>query len=90
MRHICHVEGRINVSVVPLQDEHMYHLRGDTAMTEQKKTHPQYAKELKYGNTVVRIAKPDPVDENQKQKILMDYHQAGWAILGELLTKNDK
>lgn len=39
------------------------------------------------GQTTVYIIAPPPMTEEEKQKVLRDYHNAGWAIIKSLHAK---
>lgn len=44
-------------------------------------------KTYKLGKTTVHIVPPPPMTKEQIEKVLDDYHRAGWAIIYELVSK---
>jgi hypothetical protein len=44
----------------------------------------KYAATYKFGNTTVNIVEPPPISEEEKQKIIHDFHLAGWAAWNSL------
>ncbi|QEK12121.1 cell division protein FtsZ [Crassaminicella thermophila] len=49
----------------------------------------KYAKTYKFGNTTVKIVAPPPKKKEEIEKILVEYHQAGWDIIEELLVNGE-
>lgn len=56
--------------------------RGDTSMSDQN-----YAMTKKYGNTTVHFVAPSPLTHEEEEKILNEFHYAGWAIWNSLSTE---
>ncbi|QZY56991.1 hypothetical protein [Crassaminicella profunda] len=42
-----------------------------------------------FGNTTVHIIGPPPMTEEEIEKVLDEYHRAGWAIIQELREKGE-
>jgi len=63
---------------VPSVFPHRYIARGDIPV-EKRKKHT-----LKHGNTVVHIVEPRPMTREDIEKVLNDFHQAGWAIVRDI------
>lgn len=61
--------------------------KGVGQMSKDKKE--KYAATYHYGETVVHVVAPPPMTEEEKNKILREYHLAGWAIVKEL-NRNGK
>lgn len=40
----------------------------------------KYAESYKIGNTQINVVAPPPMTEEEKNKILAEYHAVGWAI----------
>jgi len=53
--------------------------RGDKPMKEQK-----YDATYKFGKSTVHVVAPKFITEEEKEKVLNDFHNAGWAILEKL------
>lgn len=66
--------------VVPVTPPHRYN-RGDESM--------KYDKTLKIGKTIVHIVNPPQITQEEIEQVLKDYHTAGWAIIDELVEKED-
>lgn len=49
----------------------------------------EYAMSKKYGNTTVHVVAPPPISEEEKEKILNEFHWAAWAIIDELIEKGE-
>jgi len=66
--------------VVPAKSQHKFK-PGDGLM--------KYDKTLKIGKTVIHIVAPPPMTEEEVDRVLDDYHKAGWAIIDEMLEKEE-
>lgn len=44
----------------------------------------KYAMTKKYGNTTVHFVSPPPMTKEEEEKILNEFHYAGWAIWNSL------
>lgn len=64
---------------------HKHLPRGDASMRET-----EFAATYKFGNSTVHIVSPPPMSEEDKEKILDQFHDAGWAIIFELLERGEK
>ena len=64
---------------VPPHSLHKDISRGDEPMKEQK-----YDATYKFGKSTVHVVAPKLITEEEKEKILDDFHNAGWAILEKL------
>ena len=64
---------------VPQTQQHRHLTRGDESVN--------YDMTLRIGNTTVNIVAPPPMTEEEKERILDEFHAAGWAILEELEGK---
>lgn len=42
-----------------------------------------------FGNTTVHIVGPPPMTEEEIDKVLDEYHKAGWAIIQDLRAKGE-
>lgn len=49
----------------------------------------EYAKTYKIGGTTVHIVAPEHKSKEEIDRILKDYHQAGWEIIKELMEKSE-
>ena len=49
----------------------------------------KYDATYKFGNTTVHVVAPPPMSEEEKQKILKEFHQAGWEIWQSILEEED-
>ncbi|QOT01031.1 hypothetical protein JNUCC42_10475 [Brevibacterium sp. JNUCC-42] len=47
----------------------------------------KYDMTIQDGQTIVNIVAPPPMTEEEKEKVLRDYHNAGWAIIKSLHAK---
>jgi hypothetical protein len=65
---------------VPHKKPHIHGARGDPM---------EYAKTQMIGNTTVHIIAPPPMTEEEKERILDDFHKAGWAIIDELVLRGE-
>lgn len=50
----------------------------------------KYAKTYKIGGTTVHIVAPASKSKEEIDRILKDYHKAGWEIIKELMEKSEK
>ena len=50
----------------------------------------KYDKTIKIGNTTIHIVAPPPQTEEEIDRILDEYHKAGWAIVREMQEKAAK
>ncbi|AOT72896.1 hypothetical protein [Geosporobacter ferrireducens] len=50
----------------------------------------EYARTYKIEGTTVHIVAPAPKSKEEIDRILKDYHQAGWEIIMELMEKSKK
>ncbi|GIO02284.1 hypothetical protein ABE137_17945 [Brevibacillus laterosporus] len=48
----------------------------------------KYDMSIQDGQTIVNIVAPPPMTEEEKQKVLRDYHNAGWAIIKSFYAKD--
>ena len=48
----------------------------------------KYDMSIQDGQTIVNIVAPPPMTEEEKQKVLRDHHNAGWAIIKSLYAKD--
>lgn len=75
--------------VVPIPSPHRHESRGDSTMKEQK-----YDATYKFGRSTVHVVAPKNVTEEQKERVLDDFHAAGWSIIDRLeeakLSKTSK
>ncbi|TCO79153.1 cell division protein FtsZ [Marinisporobacter balticus] len=49
----------------------------------------KYAATYKFGNTTVHVVAPKPKSKEEIDRILEEYHKAGWAIIHELIEKGE-
>lgn len=68
------------IRIVPLPSPHIDKVRRDHYM--------KYDMSIQDGQTIVNIVAPPPMTEEEKQKVLRDYHNAGWAIIKSLYAKD--
>lgn len=47
----------------------------------------KYDATYKLGKTIVHIIAPPPMIEEEKEKILHDFHMAGWVIIDKLIEQ---
>lgn len=47
----------------------------------------KYDKTIKIGNTTIHIVAPPPQTKEEIDRILDEYHKAGWAIVREMQEK---
>lgn len=71
------------MGVVLTKLPHIHGNRGDR-MEQQ-----EYVMTKKYGNTTVHFVAPAPMTDEEKEKILNEYHWAAWAIIDELIEKGE-
>lgn len=64
---------------VPPKSQHIDSSRGDP-MAEDRKYDATY----KIGKTTVHVVAPPPMSEEKRERILNEYHYAGWAIWNSL------
>lgn len=57
------------------------HVRGDEM---ERKVHT-----FKRGNTVIKVVEPLPMTQEEIDRVLDDYHAAGWAIIEDLVEKGE-
>lgn len=50
----------------------------------------KYDATYKFGNTTVHVVAPPPMTEKEKQKILKEFHQAGWEIWQEYIEEHER
>lgn len=65
---------------VPQGKLHIHGIRGDLM---------EYAQEYQLGETKIRIVAPPPMTQQEIDKVLDDFHNAGWAIINELVEKGE-
>ncbi|RAV22221.1 hypothetical protein [Paenibacillus contaminans] len=70
------------MAVLPFK-QHRHIWRGDPDMEKN------YAKTYTIGNSTIHIVAPPPMTEEQKERILDDYHAAGWKIIDELVERGE-
>lgn len=58
---------------------HRHESRGDFPMKEQ-----QYDATYKFGRSTVHVVAPKNITPEQKEKVLDDFHAAGWSIIERL------
>ena len=71
--------------VVPATSPHK-HNKGDVMDTKKEKI----AETIKLGNTTIHFIEPPPLTEEEKEQILKDYHNAGWAIIEEMVERGEE
>jgi hypothetical protein len=49
----------------------------------------EYAQEYQLGETKIRIVAPPPMTQQEIDRVLDDFHNAGWAIINELVEKGE-
>jgi hypothetical protein len=64
--------------------KHTHITRGDASVKQQPDA------TYKIGNSTVNIFAPPPMTEEEIDKVLDDFHLAGWAIIEELLEKGEE
>ncbi|MFA6809251.1 MAG: hypothetical protein WCR27_09700 [Eubacteriales bacterium] len=50
----------------------------------------EYDATYKIGNTTVHVVAPPPMTEEEKQRILKEFHQAGYEIWQEIIEEGEK
>lgn len=66
--------------VVPARPVHTS-VRGDEM---EQKVHT-----YRRGNTLIQVVEPPAMTEEEIERVLRDYHAAGWAIIRELAKKGE-
>jgi hypothetical protein len=62
---------------------HRHKVRSDAFMPENKKPD----KTIIDGGTIIHIFSPPPQTDEEKDKILNEFHTAGWNIIDELIAQ---
>lgn len=50
----------------------------------------EYAATYHFGNSTVHVVAPPKKSREEIDRILADYHKAGWAIINELIEKGEE
>lgn len=59
-------------------------------LIEEGTSMEKYDKTLKIGKTLVHIVAPPPMSKEELERVLADYHSAGWVIIEEMSKKSIK
>ena len=57
------------------------HVRGENM---ERKVHT-----FQHGKTQIQVVEPLPMSQDEIDRVLDDYHAAGWAIIEELVEKGE-
>ena len=57
------------------------HVRGDEV---ERKVHT-----FRHGKTLIQVVEPLPMTQEEIDRVLDDYHAAGWAIIEDLVEKGE-
>ena len=50
----------------------------------------QYDATYQFGNTMVHVVAPPQKSKEEIEKILADFHRAGWAIIEEMVENEEE
>lgn len=74
--------------VVPVRAPHTPITRGDE-MADCPHSPQQKVHTYRRGNTLIQVVEPPAMTEEEIERVLRDYHAAGWAIIRELAKKGE-
>jgi len=69
---------------VLLDQHHMDVPRRNGSMTEQQE---KYDATYKFGNTTVHVVAPKQITPEKFDRVMKEFHNAGWSIINELIRK---
>ena len=67
-----------------MQNSRAVHTKGRHINVSGDGMKKEYAATYKFGNTTVNIVAPPPITEEEKQKVIHEFHLAGWAAWNSL------